>query len=91
MISLNHRRTPPDFVYLFLGQETSINPAGAITGSYVDANSFVHGFLRAPEGTITTVEVQGAVHTYPASINPAGAITGSYVDANGAHGFLQSR
>jgi hypothetical protein len=49
-----------------------------------------HGFLRAPDGTITTFDPPGAVHgTFPAGINPAGAITGSYTDANGfSHGFL---
>src|SRR5260221_6154981 len=43
----------------------SINTAGAITGFYADANYVVHGFLRARDGTLTTFDVPGAVHTYP--------------------------
>src|SRR5260370_36310626 len=30
-----------------------VNDAGAVVGSYVDANG-VHGFVRAPDGTYTT-------------------------------------
>jgi hypothetical protein len=70
----------------------SINPAGAITGTYNDVNFVGHGFLRASDGTFTTFDVPGAVNgTSPASINPAGAITGSYADANFVgHGFLRA-
>ena len=50
---------------------TSINPAGAITGSFG-----AHGFLRAPDGTFTTFDPPGSTETMPASINPAGVITG---------------
>ncbi len=72
---------------------SSINPAGAITGHYVDANSLSHGFLRASNGIITTFDVPGDVNgTYPSSINPAGAITGTYYDANFVgHGFLRAK
>jgi hypothetical protein len=33
-----------------------INPAGTITGFYVDTNTVYHGFLRARDGTITTFD-----------------------------------
>ena len=33
---------------------TAINPDGAITGYYSDVSFVTHGFLRAPDGTITT-------------------------------------
>src|SRR5260370_35250293 len=77
----------------------SINPAGAITGYYVDVNFVGHGFLRATNGTLTTFDAPGAgttgflqQGTAPASINPAGAIMGLYIDANtGRHGFLLLR
>jgi predicted membrane protein len=71
---------------------TSINPAGAITGYYVEANNSTHGFLRARNGTFITFDVPGAVNgTQPNSINPAGAITGSYYDTEFvAHGFLRN-
>ena len=66
-----------------------LNPAGAITGSYIDGNNVNHGFLRDPHGTFTTIDDPGAPDTVPNSINSAGVITGWYVDANNvAHGFL---
>jgi hypothetical protein len=67
---------------------SSINPAGAVTGSYTDANFEAHGFLRASNGTFTTIDVPGSNGTAPIGINPAGAITGSYIDTSGmSHGF----
>ncbi len=87
-----------------VGNTLAINPAGAITGSYVDANGFVHGFLRvstggderAPKVTFTTFDVPGppgsqSTGTFASAINPAGAITGYYSDAGGTpHGFLRA-
>jgi hypothetical protein len=69
-----------------------INPAGAITGYYNDANFVRHGFLRVPDGTFTTFDAPGSAYaTNPAGINPAGAITGSFFDAAGVyHGFLRA-
>jgi len=68
-----------------------INPAGAITGQYWDAYNVSHGFLRAPDGTITPIDVTGAAGTSAESINPAGAITGEFFDASGvAHGYLRT-
>src|ERR1017187_3091461 len=32
---------------------TAINKAGVITGTYIDINNVLHGFLRASDGTIT--------------------------------------
>lgn len=69
-----------------------INPAGAVTGYFYDANFVGHGFLRASDGTFTTFDAPNDVNgTYPSSINHAGAITGYYVDANVAiHGFVRT-
>ena len=71
---------------------SSISPAGAITGFYLDANSLGHGFLRASNGTFTTFDIPGAVNgIFPSSISPAGAITGYSVDVNlVGHGFLRA-
>ena len=70
----------------------SMNPAGAITGYYVDASGAFHGFLRASDGSLTTFDAPDATGSLPYSMNPAGAITGVYYDASGAlHGFLRSR
>ncbi len=68
----------------------SINPAGAITGTYSDASSVEHGFLRARDGTFTTFDAPGAIGTFAQSINPAGAIAGQYFDATNIHGFLRA-
>src|SRR5664279_2862525 len=74
-----------------------INAWGAVTGSYQDANSTYHGFLRKPNGEFITFDAPGADSspfngTSPTSINDLGAIAGSYVDASGiSHGFLRSR
>jgi hypothetical protein len=65
----------------------AINPAGQITGSYLDANFVTHGFLRKTDGTITSFDAPEAGSsssegTTPQGINTAGQITGYYVDAN---------
>jgi hypothetical protein len=75
-----------------------INNFGAITGTYEDANSVFHGFVRSPEGKFTTFEAPDADTTagdfngtFANGINDAGAITGFYADASGGtHGFLRS-
>lgn len=80
-----------------------IDPAGEISGSYIDANYAFHGYLRAPDGTITEVDAPGAgTGTYQGTdaswfipwyggINPAGTITGYYVDpSNVYHGYLRT-
>jgi hypothetical protein len=46
-----------------------INPAGVITGNYIDASGATHGFLRDAGGTITTFDPAGSVDTIPFSIN----------------------
>jgi len=74
---------------------------GAIAGIYSDANSVNHGFLRSPDGTLTTFDAPGAgTDSYegtgcfsdcPVSLNDWGAITGVYIDANFVyHGYLRS-
>jgi hypothetical protein len=68
-----------------------INPLGAITGFYVDANSVQHGFVRAPGGVITEFDPTGSIFTNPNAIDQTGAITGFYFDANVVgHGFLRT-
>jgi hypothetical protein len=74
-----------------------INPAGEITGQYMDANNVVHGFVRSANGAITTYDVPAAgtgpgQGTYGESINPTGEITGEYSDASSVwHGFIRFR
>ena len=74
-----------------------LNSNGAIVGGFTDASNVNHGFLRTPEGAITTFDALGAgagagQGTFGGGINPAGIIVGSYLDANNVnHGFLLSR
>ena len=63
---------------------TGINAAGAITGYYVDAQNFYHGFLRSPDGTFTVFNAADAgTGTLSNGINDADAVTGYYLDAQG--------
>ena len=67
-----------------------INPAGAIIGFYVDANSVQHGFVRSGGGKITEFDPPGSIFTNPNAIDLSGNITGFYFDANlVGHGFLR--
>jgi len=77
----------PGATYTFPG---AINPAGQITGEYVDANYAGHGFLRKTDGTFTTFDPTGSIYAIPRAINPAGQITGSYVENYAVRGFLRN-
>src|SRR5260370_39291881 len=55
----------------------SINLNGSIVGYYADS-SRLHGFVRAADGTITTIDPSGSVDTSATSINDTGSIAGSY-------------
>ena len=72
-----------------------LSPAGAIAGWYLDANNVNHGYLRAPDGTISTFDVPGAgTGTYQGTtvngINELAEIPGTYFDANNVpHGYLR--
>ncbi len=68
--------TPADFVTAF----------SSVVGWYGDGETW-HGFLREPDGTFTTIDVPGAVDTFPNSINGRGQIAGSY-NSPKTHGFL---
>src|SRR5207237_1242562 len=76
---------PPSAAAAGLFQGTfaaNINPAGAIPGTYIDANGVSHGFLRAADGTITTFDAPGAgtgsgQGTFPFSNNPAAGSSGN--------------
>jgi len=73
-----------------------LNDWGAITGYYLDANNVYHGFVRSPQGKVTTFDAPGADltpgdynGTFPVSINDQGAVTGYIYDKNNViHGFL---
>jgi hypothetical protein len=77
------------------------NVWGAIAATYTDSNSVAHGYLRSPDGTITTFDAPGAgTGVYQGtgcfsdcyvSLNDWGAITGLYSDSNYVdHGYVRS-
>jgi len=77
----------------------AISPSGAVTGPYIDASNVYHGFLRTPDGTITTFDAPGAgtaagQGTGPGNVsclNPRGSIAGGYTDANNmTHAFIRA-
>ena len=66
----------------------AINPSGTITGFYCDAVG-CHGFLRVPDGTITSLDPPGSVFSEALAINSRGVVTGAFYDASGVlHGFV---
>ena len=82
----------------------SIDAAGDVAGSYYDTNLAQHGFLRAANGTFTTLNAPGAgaspcpqygtgsrlCGTFAVVLDATGDITGGYADSNGiAHGFVR--
>jgi hypothetical protein len=78
-------------------QALANNDEGAVIGYYVDANAVYHGFLRAKDGKIITLDAPGAGSavgqgqgTVPYSINDVGVIAGNVEDANDLyHGFVR--
>jgi uncharacterized membrane protein len=69
-------------LYNPFGPPPSINPAGEIAGTYFDPNfAGEHGFLRTPDGTLSTIDAPGAFFTEVLAINPAGVIVGDLCDA----------
>jgi predicted membrane protein len=72
--------------------QLSINQAGTITGSYVDAEGAQHGFVRNPYGTITSFDPPRGKQTTATTINDSGVIAGSYFydwNTQVAEGFLR--
>lgn len=69
-----------------------------IAGFFLDTYDLYHGFLRSPDGVITTFEAPGSgtaagsyYGTVPGSINDFGVMSGYYIDAHGVdHGFLRA-
>jgi hypothetical protein len=72
---------------------SAINDLGVVTGSYGDAKSFFHGFLRGPDGKYVTFDVPGAggYGTFPIAINLEATVVGYYSDATFLfHAFVRS-
>jgi hypothetical protein len=70
---------------------STVNPAGAVVGSYTDNAGNGHGYLL-DHGTFTTIDFPGAIFTFAGGGNAEGDIVGEYVDTAGvAHSFLLSK
>src|SRR5215472_947012 len=71
----------------------SINRSGVIAGLYLtNTQGKPRGFLRSPDGTITTFGIKGAkCGTDPLSINDNAIMTGAYKDSScNSHGFIRA-
>jgi hypothetical protein len=64
-----------------------LNLAGAVVGTYRDQNNDAKGFLRAPDGTLTVIDL-GPGNTTAVEINDSGQITGSYLFNGKSVGYL---
>jgi probable HAF family extracellular repeat protein len=73
-----------------LTRPTSINSLGAVAGYYNDKNGNAQGFVRAPDGTFTTITRKGAAATYVYGINDAGTVVGGYLSGGVYHAFLRT-
>lgn len=75
-----------------------INVLGVVAGYYNDSNLVSHGFIRTPDGKITTFDVPGAdinpadqLGSIVTGINAFGIVSGYYYDSSGlSHGFLRT-
>lgn len=63
---------------------------GTIVGYYYHDGLEMTGFIRTPDGTITSISVDGSSSTYVASINRAGKTAGFYGAGKVKQGFVQS-
>jgi hypothetical protein len=78
-----------------IGDTNGINRAGAISGGYIADDSVLHGFVRDPQGAITTFNGPGAGTTagngsVGEMIDDAGTIPGVSLDNNGLnHAFIR--
>jgi hypothetical protein len=71
---------------------SSINDRGEAAGYYLDGNDVFHGFLRSPQGVITTFDAPGVstngYGTFGIALNDEGVTVGDYTNANFNYGGL---
>lgn len=72
---------------------TAATPTGHSVGFYGATGHIVRGFLRKANGTLSNLDVPGAIRTTPEAINVEGAVAGEYTnpDPYDSHGFLLPR
>jgi hypothetical protein len=71
--------------------DIEINAVGIVSGTYQDANASTvfHGFVRSPNGTLTTFDFPGSDSTFAFDINDFGVITGSYSSGTITSAYLR--
>jgi hypothetical protein len=73
---------------------TGLAANGTAAGWYIDGRNTYHGYVRTPDGRITTFDGpgEGVQATFATSCNSLGATVGYYLDANNLwHGFLRTK
>jgi len=69
---------------------TAINDSGQVAGMYFTKANTWRGFLRQPDGTLTTFAIPGAFRTVPRGISATGVITGVYAINVYPGGFVRA-
>jgi len=67
----------------------AIANSGEVTGYFFDDAGY-HGFIRATDATITTIDVPGATNTVPLAIRDDGTIVGNYSVKRDSRGFVRA-
>lgn len=68
----------------------SIGNDASVVGDYIGSDHIYHGFLRAKNGTIASIDVLSAADTFASDINDSDAVAGTYIDGIGYHGYIRS-
>jgi hypothetical protein len=66
---------------------TSISAGGSIAGFFINSSGREVGFLRRPNGQITTISRPGADLTQAFGVNKAGMVVGAYTTSSSTFGF----
>ena len=79
---------PPGAVSTWSGP---ITPLGAVGGSWTDANGNVHGFVRATDGSIASIDPSGSAYRVEVTgLNDSGLAVGEITDQDQTqHGFVR--
>ena len=71
------------------GYVFGINNNNVAVGEYLGSDQVAHGFIKTPDGTVTTLDAPNGIATYASGINLAGTVVGYYQDsATFIHGFI---
>jgi hypothetical protein len=89
-------QTPPDRFEQFdppastRTNPTGITPGGAVPGFFIDLAGNIQGFVRAPNGAITTIDLSPHF-TSAQGINAQGVIAGPFGRNGIIHGYVRSQ